>query len=447
MILLPTSKQQEEGDQLIEDTPSLEESSTGSPDVSQQNNLNIENNLEEITAEEPVSLSAEELAADRKLQEFFNEYMPEKAQQRVFDAGSNLEEMAKATEEMGLVLLNPVDINNMTQGEKEKFRGRLEFKTKLYNVVKTVGINLYQVETKSFLKKMKKARDSLEKNLISYQEQLKGVGYNGKSNDVNSMLYSQVFENMPEEVKKNPKYSSIIDHINHNQHSSNGKSGLKNQLRDLKKRGRFYLEIDDALVETIAQYKKNLREISEDIKQTNIKLTKSPGDESLMRLRQRKSAKYDDSEDEIAKYSDVREEISEMLEDIRFEYNLAKSDKNMKEVAVQKTKNTLKHLNQTIRETEKYIQGNDDMIGIYGNLMLVSQAEELVNTGIVFAGGMSTVVDKVYGEMVKKELEQGPNISMGKPNSEWESLADSYKNKREEMLEETKSSFRDELFS
>ncbi|MBI5390301.1 hypothetical protein HZB02_02335 [Candidatus Woesearchaeota archaeon] len=388
----------------------------------QQQATDAHGNLE--TKVESTTASTEN--TDAHMQDLLSKYfkfLPKDQAEPMANTTTSLREQWNIADRLSMIVMNLSDQNGLTDEQIKSQEKNMDRKLKVYDTLKKVGINLYQVDSWWFMRQLTQTRDALQHNLDQFNEELKGVRTKGN----HSELYARILESLPDTIKTDKQYRPLVDRLKANSESS-PQGGLRDQFRTYKQQARELSEVDDGLEASIVMYNGSIDETSEKIKELATQLAANHMDAELMKQKQALVDLYNGYEKERYALMDAREEISDQLSQARENYRFAELQMNMREVALLRSRKTSERLHHAIKQLEHYRQSKKDVVLVSGHLILVEQAEEYRRKADLISAIGGDVARGQYDRMKEPESTEGYT----KQTSQWGTIKNDLLAKRQE---------------
>jgi hypothetical protein len=416
-----------------------EEIGFGKQGADYQTNTNTNNSEESddsrrtITESELREKAQSDIGKD-KLKELITKYMPSDSYNKMEKGEMNIKEYVEEINHISTRVINSKDIENMSESDRLKFENRVAKKIKLYDSIKKyTGIDCYSIENSRMLKKAKKIESVISTNLADLNKELTGRAPSYDFAD----LHQKILDSIPEHVREDKNYSSIIDYLSKGAKSKNRQTGVKGVLRELGEKQRTLRDLDDMLGASIAEYQQTMSTIKEDITKLNQELGKEPGNKTLVQERMNKNTMFNTYIAEKEKLEETQDRVLDDMLDAHSDYELLKADIDFKEAAIHSTRNNLRYLKSGIKLLESTIKTKGETVRVGNHMMYVQEAREIadkVNLVAPIYGGILVNIIKKMTNSVKSGL--GYN---GMNKEEFKQLNDSAKQARREQVEIIKS--------
>jgi hypothetical protein len=429
-------------DEEFEDRPVGDQPIPGTTGESSQTLENTIDGSGDSISESQLEEQAEDNVAEQMLNEYMRKYLGSTTtQERIAEAGTDLKKQWQVADELSLLVLHKADFTQMSQPEIEKHKRSMQRRIKVYNTLKYIGINGFNIEKGSFLRRLKKQRDRLQQRNDVFTRELKGLS----SRNENGELYSRILGNMPEYITSDPRYSSVMGFLQTHARDTTVSGGLRAQYRELGKQARFLSDIDDILEATVVKYDGKLEQKAVEIKDLEGQLADHPGDKRLMRRRSKAVAMYNTYEGERDRYVDMREEVFDQLTQIKTDYELVEQQVNLREVAIMRTKKALGRMNSVIKHVENHIQNKSQMMFIGGHLMEVQDAYGDMDVAEMMSTQGDAIAHSQYRALMEQDDHRTDNPAT-KSNGEWRNIAESMRVRKREEMESFKQKVRHDLY-
>jgi len=419
----------------------------GAPPEQQQNLDNQEE--EDIKFEEP-SVSHEELqkmarekVMDAEVTRLLSKYIPGLNNQETAEVTTDIEQLKKDADHLGLRLLEAKNITKMDKDEREAYKKKLDRKCSRYDFYKNfIGINPYSIQLRWRLRKARQVKSRLERNIEIFDKELNGNGYISRG----SSLYREVLENLPEAMRENKEISSVVEFLSErNQKRYNQQGGLNALKTDLKEKGRTYKAVRQLARNSVSKYKGKIGKTQKKIEKLN-KATRETKDieqqQKMIKENMGLTGQLCVYERERDKWSSLYEFVTDDVLGIKAEYDLTSMQIALRKTTIDTTREALRELNLTVKTLENYVKAKRDMVIMGDHIVDVRYAKDLSQAlglaGYAMNEAAIQMLNGTIGAMkqgIRAPLGEISRQRMGKLQSEVESYKEEQANKFEEMLE------------
>jgi hypothetical protein len=420
----------------------------GAGDAGQQQNqqLDADGEFEDepSVSETDIQNMARDKVMDEEVKRLLGKYIPGLDHSETMERKTDVEELKRDADHLGLRILDAKDISHMSPNEVEAYHKKLETKCGWYDFFKKyIGINPYSWQFRWKLRRARKVKSRLERNIEVFERELSGNGYISRG----SSLYREVLQNLPEAMREEREISSVIDFMSEkNKRKLDREGGLKALKRDLKEKGRTYKAVRALARNNVRRYEGRVKAAKDRIRKINEATKNTDKIEEQQKLIQESmglTGELCTYERERDKWSSLYEFVTDDVLGIKAEYDLASIQISLRKTTIDTTREALRELNIGIKQLENFVKAKRDMVVMGDHIVDVTYAKD-ISTALVLGGYVMTeaAVQMLYGitDQMKRGIRGSVTEAGRKRVNEVSSAVNSYKeekaNQFEEMLED-----------
>jgi len=354
----------------------------------------LEDKVDEVSSSQ-VSEQAQQNVIIGETKKLLAKYMPNMNPNDYLSRDHDTKKLVNAADHIGLRLLEAEDITKMSVDQRKKHEKRIVRKAKWFDWIKKyIGVNPYQIQLKSRLKKAIKVKDLLDRNSQVFEEELKGRGYVSKNLD----FYSDILEKLPDYVKEDKSFSSVMEYMKQNSNHAAEEGGLKGLFQQLKEKGRTCKDLRAMANANVLSYDKQMRnakgKIDNITKQLNSEKNSNKRRKSIAK-RMELNGEYTVYEREKDRWQQVHDYVLDDLAGLQAEYNITNHQIKLREATISTTKGALTDLNTGIKQLENFVKTKNDVVIIGEHIVNVNYARQmanLINLGGYMFGELTTIL-------------------------------------------------------